>query len=400
LRGEVCLFLINFWKYIIGYAIICVEGYFIERFINLCSTRNIKLWDIKRNSENYLIAKIEAGKFKYLKRIVRISRCRIKIKKKIGLPFVLKRYKKRKTFIIFLVLMIFFINFFTSFIWKIEVIGNFSIPIEEIYQSLENSGLRLGEYKNKLDLEEVKRKVELSRNDITWIGIELKGIKATVEIVQKIEKPVMIEKDEPCNIISDKEGIIAKILIREGMQLVKENDIVSKGQILISGIITSKFSPDRFVHADGEIYIKTWYTQKMKIPYEKDLVNLTGDEAKDFKIKILNYEINLSNSSTKFEKYDKISETNKLKVLDLFELPIEVKTDTYKKINIETIKYNESQAESIAINEAMNGALKKIPKSSEIINNKVNVLKNEEGVEAEVTIECIEKVGTKEKLGG
>jgi similar to stage IV sporulation protein len=394
------LFLISLWKYIRGFVVICVEGYFIERFINLCSTRNLKLWDIKRNSDSFLIAKLDANKFKYLKKIAKTSRCRISIKKKIGLPFILRRYKKRKTFFVFLIFIILFINLFTCFIWKVDVSGDFTIPITEIYKTLEESGLRVGEYKNKLDLEEIKRKVELYRSDITWIGIEIKGIKAMVEIVQKIDKPNMIEKDEPCNIISDKEGVIAKIFTREGAQLVKENEIISKGQILISGIISSKFSPDRYVHADGEIYIKTWYTEKMKIPYERDLVSLTGEEDSKYHVKILNYQINLSNTGTKFEKYDKISETNKLKVLNLFELPIEVTTDTYKNISIETIKLSEAQAERISINEAMNGALKKIPKDSEIVNNKVSIFKNEEGVEAEVTIECLEKVGTKEKIGG
>jgi similar to stage IV sporulation protein len=155
-----------------------------------------------------------------------------------------------------------------------------------------------------------------------------------------------------------------------------------------------------YVHADGEIYIKTWYTEKILIPYERDIVCLTGEEEESYKIKIFDFEINLLNTSTKFEIYDKISETNKLRVFDLFELPIQVTKDTYKNISIESIKYSEDQAEGIAKNDAMNGALEKVPKDAEIVNNKVSITKRQEGVEAEVVVECLEKVGTKEKIGG
>ena len=35
-------------KYILGYVRIAVEGYYIERFINICTTNKILIWNIKR----------------------------------------------------------------------------------------------------------------------------------------------------------------------------------------------------------------------------------------------------------------------------------------------------------------------------------------------------------------
>ena len=35
-------------KYILGYVRITVEGYYIERFINICTTSKILIWNLKR----------------------------------------------------------------------------------------------------------------------------------------------------------------------------------------------------------------------------------------------------------------------------------------------------------------------------------------------------------------
>ena len=37
------------FSYILGYLRISIEGYYIERFINICKKRNITIWNLKRN---------------------------------------------------------------------------------------------------------------------------------------------------------------------------------------------------------------------------------------------------------------------------------------------------------------------------------------------------------------
>lgn len=39
---------LRLWNYIKGYVIIFVEGYFLEKFVNICTRRQIFLWDIKK----------------------------------------------------------------------------------------------------------------------------------------------------------------------------------------------------------------------------------------------------------------------------------------------------------------------------------------------------------------
>ena len=85
-------------KYILGYVRISVEGYYIERFINICTTKQILLWDLKRENAITLHARVEVKNFKALRDICKKTKCKIKIESKNGLPFTIKKYKKRKFF--------------------------------------------------------------------------------------------------------------------------------------------------------------------------------------------------------------------------------------------------------------------------------------------------------------
>lgn len=59
-------------------------------------------------------------------------------------------------------------------------------------------------------------------------GIHIRGTNAIIEIVEADKKPNIVNEDEYCNIVTDKEGIITKINVQNGTALVKEGDIVKK----------------------------------------------------------------------------------------------------------------------------------------------------------------------------
>ena len=81
--------------YIVGYVNIFVEGYFIEKFINICRQNGIFLWGIKREKASIMHTNISIKDFKKIKRITKQINCRVHIERKKGLPFFLDRYKKR-----------------------------------------------------------------------------------------------------------------------------------------------------------------------------------------------------------------------------------------------------------------------------------------------------------------
>lgn len=212
--------------YILGYVNISVEGYFIERFINICISKNVLLWNLKRKKSSFLYANIGMRDFKKIKEIAKITKCRIKIQSKKGLPFLLNKYKKRKIFAISLLLILLLIFGTSNFVWNIEITGNNMISSSEIIENLNENGLKIGMLKQKVNTKEIINNIRLKRNDIAWLGINIQGTNVIVSIVEADKKPEIIDENEYCNIITKKDGIITKINVQNGTALVKEGDIV------------------------------------------------------------------------------------------------------------------------------------------------------------------------------
>ncbi len=115
------MYLKIFIYYILGYVNVVVEGFFIEKFINKCISKRIFFWNTKRSKSTIFSANIGVNNYRDVVKIAKECKCRIKIKKKSGLPFLLNRYRKRKIFAIALAVIIVVIIAISNFIWNIEI---------------------------------------------------------------------------------------------------------------------------------------------------------------------------------------------------------------------------------------------------------------------------------------
>ena len=83
---------------IFGYVRIEIEGYYIEKFINICTNKKILIWNLKRQNGVKLYLNIGINDFKRISKLAKKTNCKVRILKKRGIPFLLHRYKKRKLF--------------------------------------------------------------------------------------------------------------------------------------------------------------------------------------------------------------------------------------------------------------------------------------------------------------
>ena len=387
-----------FLEFIFGYVNISVEGYYIERFINICISKNILLWNMKREKSTYLNSNIGIKEFKKIKEIAKKTKCKIKINKKNGLPFILNKYKKRKIFGLFLIFVIVLIFLSSNFIWNIEIQGIDEAKETEIISILNENGLYIGNSKRKIDTKKIINNIRMQRDDIAWISINLDGTNAIVKISESTKKPDIINKDEYCNIVSDKEALITKISAKTGTALVKPGDIVTKGTILVGGWMEGKYTGTRYVHSDAEIEAKVWYTKKDKMTLEQKIEEYTGKKETKYSVSVNNFEINLYKTLPKFEKYDTINANKKLKLFSNFYLPISFNTHIFNEIEEKNVVYTKNDAKQILIEKIKKELEEKITNKNNIINENISVNETEKEVEVEFTYEVLETIGTKEKI--
>ena len=383
---------------LIGYIRIYVEGFYIEKFINICRQNGIFLWGIKREKASIMHTNISIKDFKKIKRITKQINCRVHIERKKGLPFFLDRYKKRKIFVIGLIAILLIIFGTSNFVWNIEVVGNEKINKDELIQELKEQGLEIGTPKRKINKNEIINTIRLKRNDVSWVGINIKGTNVTVKIVETEEKPEIINQDEYCNIVANKDALIQKIDSTKGTSVVKEGDLVKKGSILIGGWMEGKYTGVRYVHGAGKVMGKVWYTETARVQLKEEKIEKTGKEEKKYRINFNNFQINLYKTLSKFEKYDTIYTDKKVKIFSDFYLPVSfTECNNFETIS-KTEEYTQEEAKNIAIERAEKKLAEQVTNSDDIQDKKINVITTNDYVEVEVIYEVLENIGTEEKI--
>jgi similar to stage IV sporulation protein len=398
------MLLLRLWNYIRGYVIILIEGYFLEKFINISTHRQIFLWDVKRQKNCSMTAKISIKGFRLLRPIAKKTGCRVNIVKKRGLPFLLSRYKKRKAFVLGSVVFILMFFVMTSFIWKIEITGNSKIDKQVLEQKLSTIGIRPGRLKYNIDTSRAANDMMLSIKEIAWISIAVKGTKIKVEISERTKPPELVPKDTPCDIIATKDGIIQSITVKEGQEQVKAGDTVKKGQVLISGTISSK-TPEiaqRVVHALGEVKARTWYEKDCDINEEVTEKQRTGKIKNRYSLVLFNKILHLPYGGKEpFEKSDKVEIRKALSIGENLVFPFEFIKDSYYEYSEVNKKLDQEEATQLAADNAYKEAAAEIPDNAEIVKTYFTYTKKEDDkMQVKSVIECVENIDTKKEIGG
>ncbi len=381
-----------------GYVNIKVEGFFVERFINMCLAQDIFLWNIKYENNVLVKLKISVADFKKIKKIAKKTKSKVKIETKVGLPFFLYHYRKRKIFLILACIVFLLIFILTRFVWNIEITGTKNISVEELRAVLKEEGIKEGILKNSIETEEVINTIRLKREDIAWIGIKIKGTNVIVEVVEAKEKPEVIDETKICNIVAKKSATISKIIVQNGTARVSVGDAVNAGDLLVEGVMEGQYTGSRQVNAEATIYGKISYEKSKKESLIQEIEKSTGKEEKKIEINLNNFKIILPKGVSKFENYDTIKTNKKLKLFSNFYLPISFTEIKFVEKQKEYKTYTEEEL-ILKLKKELEDELKKeYSLSEENIEELLETDVQNGSVEVKVTYIVQEEIGTKENL--
>ncbi len=261
-------------KFFQGYVRVQLTGYDIERFLNLCGQKNILIWNIA-STKNECFCNISLPGFWKIKPICHKTHTKLKILRRNGVPFVMKRYKKRWIFFLCFLLALASLKVASNHVWKIQVQGNASISDDEIILFLENHHCGYGDSIQTLELEELEGLLRNAYSEIIWTSVDLKGTCITVSIKENLllsdEKDYAFDQDKGYDLICERDGTVTSIVTRNGTPEVSVGAQVKKGQILISGNLPIYNDAKEVIAylpviADGDIFIDSDVTYEKKFP--------------------------------------------------------------------------------------------------------------------------------------
>lgn len=393
------MLVLKLWNYFRGYVIIKVEGLALERFINICISKEIYLWDIKRIDHTTLEAKLSIQGFKSLRKIVRKTGCRVSINKKNGYPFRVHKLKKRKMLLVGAFFCFFLLILSSTFIFSIDVEGNEILKDKEIISALDELGFKPGINKYFVNLEEIETELLLDIEQIVWIEIEVKGIKAKVEVVEKRLMPEKIDKNTPCNVIAKKSGVIKEVIAKNGDAEVKEGDIVSEGDLLINGIVERQHMEEPlYIHSYGQVYAKTYYEtteSKRLIETKKEK---TGEKFIKRTLKLGSLELSFNGGEIPYKFYITEKKSKKPFQWRNIGLPVEIIVEEYYEVNQLKEKVDLEEAKKELHDKTISKLLEEIPVDAEILNNQIDFTTQGDVLYGKVIIEALEDIAIQKTL--
>lgn len=386
---------LNFLRWISGYVSFEVVGGYPEKFINLSVKNNINFWDLKRIGADFK-AKIKSGDYKKLHSLARLSNSKVRLCGKHGLPFFMFKHRKRWGVVVGLLIFTAVLYFFSLYIWNIKIVGNCELSSDEIINTLDSAGLSVGTLKSRIVPSEIEEFTMSHIGKISWMSVNIEGSTVSVEIKEKVDKPEILKQGEFCNIVAAQDGQIERLETYQGTPTVSAGDVVTKGQLLISGVSEEADLKSRFSSAEGKVFAKTRESIVEKIPLHCVKAEDTGKILKNFRIKLFGLEIPLWNWNRADENFRKEIFLDTCNVFGI-DLPIKV----YKEFLYEQ-KLSDG---SLDLEGARMQADEKISekeqawfKDAKILEKNVKETKTDDEYILEVTYTCIKDIGKQERI--
>lgn len=318
------------------------EGVFCEKLLTEAMKNGLGI-SFPRKSGYTMRGTVQAAEYRSLCKIARRLGLKMRIEKKHGIYFTLKRHRDKIGFAagaIFAAAVVLFLNLF---VWEINISGNKAVSSEEIMATLANSGLKTGTLRTAHDARKIEWNIMNDNKEIAWATVNIQGCCVNVVVSEtRREAEMKYDDDKPVNIIAAKYGVIRKMDVFDGQGVVKVGDAVMKGDLLVSATFEDRHGKLTLKHSRARVMAETDYEITVEFPLEQ-VIETTGGVKKSVKgIEIMGLSIPLG-SSRGCEELPAEKEEKELYFLWII-LPVKEICTKYYAVKQNTITYTAEQA--------------------------------------------------------
>ena len=292
----------------------------------------------------------------------------------------------------------------TFFIWDIDFEGNQMITDEVILEYLDSQEVFHGMAKRKVNCEQIVRDIRKNFDDIIWVSASMQGTRLFIHVKENTDTfELNLDKQSPCDIVSDKTGIVREIVIRSGVPQVQIGDEVVAGDILVSGTIdvmndAGEVVAQNYVVADADIVLETIYHYEDIIHKKYKNKVYTDRKRKIWTIHLGDILFRLGIQKNSFVSCEQYTKSAQLRFGENFYLPFSFGEIEILEYEWEVLEYNKNEMEKL-LNDNLELFCRKLEEQGAVIAEKnlhINHLSTES--KAESLILSREYVGISRKI--
>ncbi|WP_251447400.1 sporulation protein YqfD [Vermiculatibacterium agrestimuris] len=377
-----------------------VTGAFPERFLNLCAQQGTAFWAVDWPDSHTLRLTVAWQDREGLEELGERTGCTVAEAGRKGMPPFLLRFKKRYALLAGLALALLAVCFLGRFVMVVDVEGNEQVPTAVILTELRRLGLHPGVYGPSLNVKDISNEALLQLDDLSWMAVNLHGIRAQVVVREKIPKPELLDETVLGDIVSEAAGIVTRVEAWSGDPAVEVGDTVLAGEVLIRGSV--RMDPPQYsereplwmsVRAMGRVEGRTWRTLTAAIPLTAEVKAAAGDEKKGWWITILGQRVNFyQNSGIPFERYDRISRTWEVK-LPGGALPLVLGRETWRSYETAEASIDPAAAQAMLEQQLLTRLDQLLGDTGREVSHSFSAVEEDGLLKVTLTAECEEELG-------
>ena len=377
------------YRLAVGFVRVIFYGEFSEKILNLAARNRITLWD-SRLTKDGIESSVTVKDFKRLRGIIRGNSVKVHILKKRGLPFKLKKYKKRAGLLLGSLFFLCFIIFMSGYIWVIDVEGNTYVKDREIISLCNEIGIKEGIKKDKINPKSQRETLLLKTDKLAWVSLNIEGCRLTVNVSEVKQTD---NNTNACNLKASEDGIITKINVTAGNCIVNIDDVVKKGDLLVSGVVEQSDST-KFVNSTGKITAEVVKEINVSGKYKEEVTSPTGEELKRYVLGIFSLKVPLYLGSAKGE-YNLKTEEERLMLFGT-RLPITLYKGDFEFLAKEKITRNRESLEKV-LKSRVNKIIEELEAES-FTTELEEFTETEDGINLKLVIKAQKDIAVKEPL--
>ncbi len=218
----------------------------------------------------------------------------IKVIKYYGLVGIKNFLKKHYILLTSFILSYLIIIILSNVIFKVEIVTNNQVLKDNITYYLNYYGIVKYKFvKSNKYIENVKEKILLENKDtIEWISINREGVKYVVNVTPRVISN-KVNIDKPSNIVSKKDALIKYLVVTGGSSVKEVNDVVKKGDVIISGNVVKFDKVVGTTRSKGKVFGEVWYTVNISIPFKHVIYEKTGETINHIYLDIFGHKFTL-----------------------------------------------------------------------------------------------------------